>query len=401
MIRARLVVMLVLAVICLGGAPTLAQEREAPRPAAELAAAGETITYQGMLRQGGAPADGTYDFQFSLYAVPTGGAALGTVAADDVPVAGGLFTAPLTFGEGLLNGEARWLELAVKADAGSTYTVLSPRQRLTAAPLALALPGLWTHQNDVSANLIGGYDGNVLGAAAVGVAISGGGAAGNPNRAYDQYGVVAGGANNVAGQSGASNDQPYAVVGGGRGNAAGYAYSTVGGGFNNAASELYATVGGGFSNVAAGQYGAVAGGANNTALGQYATVGGGGSDASVRGNKALDDYATIGGGTNNTAGQSGDTTSEPYATVGGGQSNVAGNDYAFVGGGQQNTISAAYGAIGGGQNNAVTATLGVVAGGQSNIAGGSASSIGGGANNLTLGPYPAIGGGYENRALNN
>jgi len=53
---------------------------------------GTAFTYQGRLVTGGNPANGTYDFQFTLYDADNGGANLGTVTVDDVAVAGGLFT---------------------------------------------------------------------------------------------------------------------------------------------------------------------------------------------------------------------------------------------------------------------------------------------------------------------
>jgi hypothetical protein len=63
-------------------------------------------------------------------------------------VSNGLFTIPdLDFGSGAFNGEARWLAIAVQCPGDSGYTALSPRQALTPAPYALALPGLWTQQN--------------------------------------------------------------------------------------------------------------------------------------------------------------------------------------------------------------------------------------------------------------
>lgn len=60
---------------------------------------GTGFTSQGRLTDGGAPANGTYDFEFKLYDDPTGGAQIGpTLTKDDVTVSDGLFTVMLDFG---------------------------------------------------------------------------------------------------------------------------------------------------------------------------------------------------------------------------------------------------------------------------------------------------------------
>jgi len=97
------------------------------------------FTYQGQLKQGGAPFDGTADFQFSLWDAATGGAQIGTtVQVNAVNVASGLFAVNLDFGAAAFSGDARWLQLAVRpATDVIAFTTLSPRQPLTAAPYAL------------------------------------------------------------------------------------------------------------------------------------------------------------------------------------------------------------------------------------------------------------------------
>ncbi|HQF88306.1 MAG TPA: hypothetical protein PLN26_13845, partial [Acidobacteriota bacterium] len=44
---------------------------------------GTAFTYQGRLETSGSLANGTYDFQFTLYDADNGGANLGTVTVDD------------------------------------------------------------------------------------------------------------------------------------------------------------------------------------------------------------------------------------------------------------------------------------------------------------------------------
>ncbi len=106
---------------------------------------GTAFTYQGQLKKDGAPVNGTCDFLFSLWDDPTAGSQIGTNQEKlNVSVSNGLFTIPdLDFGADAFNGDARWLRIRVRCPAGSgDYTVLDPRQPLTAAPYALGLrPG--------------------------------------------------------------------------------------------------------------------------------------------------------------------------------------------------------------------------------------------------------------------
>jgi len=99
---------------------------------------GAAFTYQGRLSDGGTAADGSYDFEFSLYDALTDGSQVGsTVAAADVTVTDGLFTVELDFGA-VFDGTALYLEIAVRAgDSEAEYTTLTPRQSLTATPYAL------------------------------------------------------------------------------------------------------------------------------------------------------------------------------------------------------------------------------------------------------------------------
>ena len=150
---------------------------------------GTGFTYQGRLTDGGSPANGAYDLQFSLYNAATGGTQLGTtVAKEDVAVSDGLFAVVLDFGTGVFNGEGRWLKIGVRPGSETgpfpAYTALSPRQELTPAPYALALPGLYTQPNETSTNVIGGFAGNSVAAGVVGATISGGRASSTPNRNY-------------------------------------------------------------------------------------------------------------------------------------------------------------------------------------------------------------------------
>ena len=139
-------------------------------------ALGSAFTYQGQLNQDGTPVTGMCDFQFSLWKAASGGAQIGTPqSVNNISVHDGLFTVQLDFGNGAFQGDARWLQVAVRCPAGSgSYTTLDPRQPLTPTPYALALPGLWTRQNATSPNLIGGFSGNSVTSGVVGATIGGG-----------------------------------------------------------------------------------------------------------------------------------------------------------------------------------------------------------------------------------
>ena len=91
-------------------------------------------------------------------------------------MADGRFTVALDFGPDIFIGDARFMEIAVCCPSPcKDLTTLSPRQELTPAPHALALPGLYTQQNATSPNLIGGNSGNEVTSGAVGATIAGGG----------------------------------------------------------------------------------------------------------------------------------------------------------------------------------------------------------------------------------
>lgn len=103
---------------------------------------GSEYTYQGELKTSGSPANGAYDFQFELYNVANSGSTLATNVVDDVEVTDGIFSVELDMGEAFI-GDQLYIEISVR-DGGSTgsYTTLSPRQKITAAPYAQGLmPG--------------------------------------------------------------------------------------------------------------------------------------------------------------------------------------------------------------------------------------------------------------------
>ena len=230
---------------------------------------GTAFTYQGRLVTGGNPANGTYDFQFTLYDADNGGANLGTVTVDDVAVAGGLFTAALDFGDGAMTGQARWLAIGVRPGASTgAYTALSPRQELRPSPHALALPALRVEQNVLVSNVVGGHPSNTVTEGKAGATIGGG----DHNEVTDYLGTVGGGEGNTAAAAG-----------------------SVGGGLSNAAIGFGAAIAGGDSNLVEGTDSSIAGGFWNTCTGEWSFIGGGYA------NSAVGDYATVPGGRRNEA----------------------------------------------------------------------------------------------------
>jgi hypothetical protein len=279
---------------------------------------GTAFTFQGRLDEGGVPASGVYDFQFRLYDADAGSPVGSPVTIDDWPVDEGYFTVWPDFGD-VFNGEERWLEIAVRPGAsGGGYTTLSPRQKVTPAPYALALPGLYTVPTAGTPNVIGGYHDNLVDPNAVGATIAGGGGESNRHRVYDSWCTIGGGWSNSVGSNDGNPESAYASsVAGGKDNSASGLWSFVGGGISNLASGQSAVVGGGYDNTASGtSQSTVAGGYTNIASGDYSAVSGG------RANTASGRASTVPGGWDNLA-------SGQYSLAAGRRAQ-AGHDGAFV-----------------------------------------------------------------------
>ena len=76
---------------------------------------------------GGTPASGNYDLTFSLFDAPTGGNQLGsTITVLSQTLSLGTFTVPLDFDFAPSQGDARWLQLAVRpAGQPSVYDLIT------------------------------------------------------------------------------------------------------------------------------------------------------------------------------------------------------------------------------------------------------------------------------------
>jgi len=293
---------------------------------------GTAFTYQGQLKQGGIPLNDTATFEFSLWDDPTNvdpGSQVGATLIFDgqgdnpppIDVVNGLFTVQLDFGTGVFTGNARWLEITVTYPTGGSPVTLSPRQPITPAPYALALPALWTEQNATSPNIIAGHGDNIITEGAHGVTLSGGGSDGvNRNTVTDHFGTIGGGTRNRAGNNvGATDDATAATVGGGSSNQANAQYATVAGGHTNYAEGAGSSIAGGSDNLAFGSRAAVGGGEENVVTGAHAAIAGGNA------NNAGGRYAAVGGGVDNSAG--GEAGAVP-----GGRGNQASGDTSFAAG---------------------------------------------------------------------
>ena len=136
--RKSTLILIVSLLVIAFGLSSIGHAQEAA-PAGANAPAGSSFTYQGQLKDASGPVTGSCDFQLSLWDALTGGTQVGsTLTQSGVAVSEGLFTVQLDFGANAFDGNARWLEIAVRCPAGSgAYNPLAPRQPLTPAPYAL------------------------------------------------------------------------------------------------------------------------------------------------------------------------------------------------------------------------------------------------------------------------
>src|SRR5258706_15887082 len=105
--------------------------------ALRVAAQTTEFTYQGTLKDNGAPANANYDFEFALFDAPTAGNPIGsTIPKNTVSVSNGVFAVKLDFGS-VFPGANRYLEVRVKLSGQPTLTPLTPRQLVNSAPYSL------------------------------------------------------------------------------------------------------------------------------------------------------------------------------------------------------------------------------------------------------------------------
>ncbi|MGE0480367.1 MAG: hypothetical protein AB7Q17_07840 [Phycisphaerae bacterium] len=95
------------------------------------------------MEDGGAAADGLFDLRCRLFDSAAGGVQVGpTMCVDNVDINNGLFTVQLDVGQPCVTTAQRHIEIELRCDSGlncsnaSGFTLLAPRQLLTATPLA-------------------------------------------------------------------------------------------------------------------------------------------------------------------------------------------------------------------------------------------------------------------------
>jgi hypothetical protein len=373
-------------------------------------AQGTAFTYQGRLNTNGSPANGLYDFRFKLYFDSLGNTQVGEAfATNGIPTTNGLFVAGVEFGAGIFTGTNYWLEVDVRTNGATSYTVLTPLQPVTPTPYAIyantasnlsgTLPASQLSGSLSSAQLGGTYSNAVkfTNAADTFSGTFSGSFTGSGSGLADVW-HTGGNLGTAAGTNflGTTDNQPLELhvnatrvlrlEPDSRGLSAG---NVIGGYISNAVIQP----GSGSDVIAGGGY---SGGPNVIYSNSSGVFIGAGSVNSVGPN--VNDSVIAGG--------YGNSVQSPDSAIAGGYYNTiqANTPLSFIGGGNDNTIQAnAGGAIIGGGNNSTIETNAdhsIIAGGWQNIVQfwGYESVIGGGAGN-DVGPYgqfAVIGGGAAN-----
>ncbi len=331
------------------------------------------FTYHGRLDDNGAPANGVYDFRFTIYNGPDFSgptAALSTTPLDAVAVSNGLFTVQINGPAWVFNGQPRWLAIEVRTNGPSEYTQLAPWTELTPTPYAIRALTVTTNALD------GGYPGAVNFSNPGNTFVGGGAGLTGLNASQLTSGTVPaarlGNAWRIGGNNGTTPGTHF--IGNTDNQALDFRVD------NRRALRLEPT-GSDSVNVVGGWSG------NYVGPGVVgATISGGGAgDGSgfAFTNRVLNDFGTISGGLRNTV-------SEYVATVGGGEENTASGNWSTVGGGRDNTAGGRDSIISGGYRNSIGSNA-------------TSAAIGGGyANQIRIDARSAtIGGGYGNQILSN
>jgi len=313
---ARLAFVATLASVLISTEPVLAQ--------------GTAFTYQGRLNSGTNPANGNYNFQFSLFTTSSGGSQTGsTVATNGVIVSNGLFTVAIDFGSSVFIGATYWLQIDVETNGASSFTTLMPRQQLTPAPYSIFAENSGAVNNaSISAPQL-----NTGGAPDSGQVLEYNGSSLQWTTPSSSGGWSLTGNAGTTGSDflGTTDNEPLALR------------------VNNVTGLVLSP------------------GANNTpdfTVGPFAGAANGGEGINILSggyagayNTVYPNYSTIAGGFNNTI-----NPGAPESVIVGGQGNVIGGSTSAIGGGYFNTNNGFAGAIPGGADNLVSGSYGFAAG---------------------------------------
>ena len=352
-------------------------------------AQGTAFTYQGQLNDGVSPANGTYDLRFGLFDAVSAGTQLGNTQTNSATsLSNGLFTVTLDFGN-QFPGAPRWLEIAVRTNGEPSFTVLNPRQKLTATPYAITASNITGIVGGTS--LSGTYSSAVTFNNAVNSFSGNGGGLTGLNANNLASGTVPAAALNnawkIAGNSGTTPGTHF--VGTTDNQSLDFRVN------NRRAVRLQPNTNGAPTFIAGSSSNVV------SANVPGAAIGGGDQNFIQSFPFATSDFAAISGGSSNLI----DYFSFNAAIAGGFQNTVGPNSYySIIGGGLQNRMDygAAYSAIVSGQSNSldVFARYSVIGGGEANSIGylGLYSTVGGGKNNTirSNAQYAVITGGTDN-----
>ena len=184
--------------------------------------------YQGLLQTGGTTANGQFDFVVRLYeGQAPGGLLRGTNTLLNQTVTNGLYSLTLNFGSAFINLPNLHIEVAVRPTGAQEYTVLTPRTKVLAAPLAIRSIHSDSANTAFDANSLDGIGptGFVLNQTTTqtaNFAVSGTGSA-NILNAFTQF--------NIGGQkvlSAPSSQNTFVGIGAGQGNGSGFSNTAVG-----------------------------------------------------------------------------------------------------------------------------------------------------------------------------
>ena len=93
------------------------------------------FVYQGVLEDGGAPANGTYDIQYRLF--NDAGVPVSILHQfNGIVITDGLVNQTLPWSTAHYNGEKRFLEIALRKSGDPTFTTLAPRTEIRPTPYA-------------------------------------------------------------------------------------------------------------------------------------------------------------------------------------------------------------------------------------------------------------------------